>query len=84
LTAVCQAEYEQKMPTLLMHTGNASSLKIHSLISEDTNNPAKVEISARTAGTGTGHTAMEHLVSRLSLEAGVSAVSWEIVTQEEI
>jgi hypothetical protein len=41
-------------------------------------------VLARMAGTGTDHTAMEQLVSRLSLEAGVSAVIWEIVTQEEI
>jgi hypothetical protein len=30
------------------------------------------------------HAAMENLVSRLSLEAGVRAVSWEILGQEEI
>ena len=84
LIAVCRAEDEQKMRALLMQMVNTSSLKIHSLLSEDADNPAKVEISARMAGTGTDHTAMEHLVSRLSLEAGVSAVSWEIVTQEEI
>ena len=84
LIAVCRAEDEQKMRALLMHTVNASSLKIHSLLSEDADNPVKVEISEEMAGTGTDHTAMEQLVSRLSLEAGVSAVSWEIVTQEEI
>jgi hypothetical protein len=58
LLAVCLAEDEQKMRALLMHTVNASSLKIHSLLSEDTDNHARIEISARMAGTRIDHTAM--------------------------
>ncbi len=83
LIAVCRAEDEQKMRALLMQMVNASPLRIGSLLSEDADNPAKVEMSAKLVGVGNNHAAMEQLVSRLSLEAGVSAVSWEIVGQEE-
>ena len=84
LIAVCRADDEQKMRALLMQMVTASSLRIDSLLSEDTDNPAKVEMSAKLVGMGNNHAAMEQLVSRLSLETGVSAVSWEIVGQEEI
>ncbi len=57
---------------------------IGSLLSEDTDNPARVEMSAKLVSLGNNHAAMEQLVSRLSLEAGVSAVSREIAGQEEI
>lgn len=72
------------MRALLMQMVNASPLRIGSLLSEDADNPAKVEMSAKLVSIGNNHAAMEQLVSRLSLEAGVSAVSWEIVGQEEI
>jgi putative Mg2+ transporter-C (MgtC) family protein len=72
------------MRALLMQMVNASSLMIGSLLSEDTDNPAKVEMSAKLVSVGNNHAAMEQLVSRLSLEAGVRAVSWEIAGQEEI
>ena len=84
LIAVCRAEDEQKMRALLMQMVIASPLRIGSLLSEDAANPAKVEMSAKLVSTGNNDAAMEQLVSRLSLEAGVSAVSWEIVGQEEI
>ena len=84
LIAVCRAEDEQKIRALLMQMVNASPLRIQSLLSEDADNPVKVEMSASLVSIGNNHPAMEQLVSRLSLEAGVSAVSWEIVGQEEI
>ncbi|MGA7578456.1 MAG: MgtC/SapB family protein [Desulfobaccales bacterium] len=84
LIAVCRAQDEQKMRALLMQMVNASPLMIGSLLSEDTDNPARVEMSAKLVSLGNNHAAMEQLVSRLSLEAGVSAVSWEIAGQEEI
>ncbi len=82
LTAICRAEDEQKMRALLLQIVNTSTLQISSLRSEDTHNPAKVEMLASLTGRGNDQAALEQLVSRLSLEAGVSAVSWEIVRQE--
>lgn len=83
LTAVCRAEDEQKMRALLLQIVNTSALQIHSLRSEDTHNPARVELKASLTGQGNDQAALEQLVSRLSLEAGVSAVSWEILKSEE-
>ena len=84
LIAVCRAEDEQKMRALLMQMVIASPLMIGSLLSEYADNPAKVEMSAKLVSLGNNDAAMEQLVSRLSLVAGVSAVSWEIAGQEEI
>lgn len=40
-------------------------------------------MQANLTGKGNDQAALEQLVSRLSLEAGVSAVSWEILKSEE-
>ena len=42
----------------------------------------KVEIRATLVGQGPQDLALERVVSRLSLEPGVSAVTWELVGED--
>jgi putative Mg2+ transporter-C (MgtC) family protein len=43
----------------------------------------KVEVQAILTSTGRQNLLLEQIVSRLSLEPGVSGVSWEIVAEHD-
>jgi uncharacterized membrane protein YhiD involved in acid resistance len=58
-----------------------TSLSLISLRSEDIEGTAKLKVSAQIRGLGRQHEPLESMVSRLSLEAGVTAVSWAISAQ---
>ena len=49
-----------------------------SLHSEDLDNPAKLEVRAELLGTPEAPAQLERLVSRVSLEKGVSSVRWQV------
>ncbi|HEY6332076.1 MAG TPA: MgtC/SapB family protein, partial [Blastocatellia bacterium] len=56
---------------------------LRSLHSEDQHDPAKVEIRAILTSNGRDDALLEQLVGRLSLEPGVTALSSEIVGQDD-
>src|SRR5215469_10676805 len=58
-----------------------SSLTLNSLRSEDIEGTNKMKVSARITGLGRQDEALEQLVVRLSLEAGVSSVPWAVHTK---
>lgn len=51
--------------------------------SEDIENTAKVEVHAFLTSTGRQNLLLEQIVSRLSLEPGVTGVSWEIIAEHD-
>jgi uncharacterized membrane protein YhiD involved in acid resistance len=55
---------------------------VHALSSEDVNSTGKVEVRATLVSAERRNTMLEEFVHRLSLECGVSAVSWELVAEE--
>ena len=55
---------------------------MRALHSEDVDAAGKVEIRATLVGQGPQDLALERIVSRLSLEPGVSAVSWELAGED--
>jgi hypothetical protein len=55
-----------------------SSLTLTGLRSEDIEGTNKMRVTANIQGAGRQTAALEQLVARLSLEAGVSSVSWAI------
>ena len=55
------------------------SLRLKSLSSEDINGSDKVRVQSELITTGRSDKLIEDVVSRLSLERGVTAVSWKIV-----
>jgi putative Mg2+ transporter-C (MgtC) family protein len=62
---------------LLMHLLHALPITLHALHSEDLNSSGKVEVRATLVSAERQNVVLEDIVQRLSLESGISAVSWE-------
>lgn len=71
------------MRALLLHSIGGQPLLLKSLRSEDLEHTDKVEVHAILRSTGRQNSLLEQIVGRLSLEPGVSGVSWEIVAEQE-
>ncbi|PMB25938.1 magnesium transporter [Fischerella thermalis CCMEE 5198] len=65
-----------------MTTVNSGGLRLRPLHSEDLETPDRVEVEADLVTQERNDTFLEQVVSRLSLEPGVSAVSWRIIEEE--
>lgn len=75
---VCRAEDEIQVRSLMLHSLDGASLRLQSLHSEDQANPAKLEVRAELLGNDGATAQLERLVSRISLEKGVSSVRWQV------
>jgi NRAMP (natural resistance-associated macrophage protein)-like metal ion transporter len=84
VTAVCLNENETHIRNLLLHGIGRSGLVLQALRSADGDNPARVEVYAELVSVGRMDDTLEQIVARLSLEPGISAVSWEIAEEEEM
>ena len=62
----------------MLHSFGNGGLRLQSLHSEDLANPAKLEVRAELMGSPDAPTQLERLVSRVSLEKGVSSVRWQV------
>jgi putative Mg2+ transporter-C (MgtC) family protein len=78
---ICRPDDEAHMRALLLQGMSRSSLTLTGLRSEDIEGTPKMRVTAQIKGLGRQDEALEQLVVRLSLEAGVSAVSWAVHTQ---
>ena len=78
---VCRAEDETHIRALLLQALARTSLSLISLRSEDIEGTSKLKVSAQIRGLGRQDEPVEGMVARLSLEAGVTAVSWAISAQ---
>ena len=74
----CRPEDEAHMRALMLQAMSQSSLTLVSLRSEDIEGTNKMKVTARIRGPGRQDQSLEQLVVRLSLEAGVSSVSWAL------
>lgn len=77
----CRQEDEASMRTLLVQALSRSSLMLTALRSEDIEGTPKMKVTAQIKSLGRQDEALEQLVVRLSLEAGVSSVSWSVQPQ---
>jgi putative Mg2+ transporter-C (MgtC) family protein len=69
-------------PCALLLQGMARTpLLLSSLRSEDMDGTPKLKVTAQIRGMGRQDESLEQLVARLSLEAGVTAVSWAVSAQ---
>jgi putative Mg2+ transporter-C (MgtC) family protein len=83
LTVVCREEDEVRVRTLLLHAIAGMSLVLQSLTSKDLEGaPGRVEVSAELVATLQNQAQLEQLVSRISLETGVSSVRWAIIKED--
>jgi len=78
---ICRPEDEAHMRALLLQAMSRSSLTLTGLRSEDIEGTPKMKVTAQIKGLGRQDEALEQLVVRLSLEAGVSSVSWAVHSQ---
>jgi putative Mg2+ transporter-C (MgtC) family protein len=78
-----KADQESHMRALLLQSISGQPLTLKSLKSEDIEPTGKVEVDAVLTSTGRQNMLLEQIVSRLSLEQGVTSVSWEIIAEHE-
>jgi putative Mg2+ transporter-C (MgtC) family protein len=78
-----RADQEAHIRALLLQSLAMQPLTLKSLKSEDLEHTDKLEVQAVLTSTGTQNSLLEQIVSRLSLESGVSGVSWEITAERE-
>jgi putative Mg2+ transporter-C (MgtC) family protein len=69
------------MRALLLQAMSRGPLTLTALRREDIEGTPKMKVMAQIKGLGRQDEALEQLVVRLSLEAGVSSVSWAVHTQ---
>jgi putative Mg2+ transporter-C (MgtC) family protein len=82
LSVVCREDDEVRVRTLLLHAIAGMSLVLQSLTSNDLDDaPGRVEVNAELITTLQNQPQLEQLVSRISLETGVTSVRWAIVTE---
>jgi putative Mg2+ transporter-C (MgtC) family protein len=82
-TVMCRTADEGHLRSLLLAAVTGSGLGLRALHSEDIEPAGRVQIRATLLGQGVQDQALERIVSRLSLEPGVTAVTWEVVGQVE-
>ncbi|MFI4939832.1 MAG: MgtC/SapB family protein [Burkholderiales bacterium] len=84
LSIVCGADDEVHVRTLMLHMLNGMpELVIQSLHSEDLSVTGKVEVRADLITSPSKHLQLEQVVSRISLEKGVSAARWAVLNTAE-
>jgi putative Mg2+ transporter-C (MgtC) family protein len=75
----CRTTDESNIRTMLIQGVGRTTLTLVALHSLDDELLARVQVKAYLKSIGPKEEALEQIVTRLSLEAGVSAVSWEVV-----
>lgn len=84
INLVCRAVDESHVRTLLMSAIQQAGASLHSLFSEDIEGSDRSRIRADMSRvSGNGET-VETIVARLSIEPGISGISWAVLpTQVE-
>jgi putative Mg2+ transporter-C (MgtC) family protein len=78
-----RSDQEAHIRVLLLNSLGGQPLLLKSLQSDDVDHTDKVEVQAVLTSTGRQNLLLEQIVSRLSLEPGVSGVSWEIMAEHD-
>jgi putative Mg2+ transporter-C (MgtC) family protein len=79
LRCVCRATDEVSIRTLLVQNVGRTPLTLIALHSLDDEVLARVNVKAYLKSLGPKEESLEAIVTRLSLEPGVTAISWEVV-----
>ncbi len=81
-SVVCRSQDEAHVRALLLQSLSNSAMRLRSLQSQDLETSVQVEVEADLVTQDRKDALLEQVVSRLSLEPGVSAVRWRIIEQE--
>jgi putative Mg2+ transporter-C (MgtC) family protein len=79
LRCACRTSDEANIRTMLIQNVGRTPLALIALHSVDVELLARVNVKAYLKTIGPKEEALEQIVTRLSLEAGVTAISWEVV-----
>jgi putative Mg2+ transporter-C (MgtC) family protein len=79
LNMVCRASDEAHIRTLLLTTISQSSVGLQSIRSQDIEGSDRTTVRAEVITSGPKHDTVEQIVTRLSFEPGIAAVSWSVV-----
>ena len=74
----CRSADEVHLRTLLLSTISQSTSTLQAIHSEDIEGSDRTRIRAEVSTQGRKHDTLEQIVTRLSFEPGVSAVSWTV------
>ncbi|WP_296268108.1 MgtC/SapB family protein [Pseudomonas sp. MLB6B] len=77
---ICRAQDEIQVRSLMLHSLNDPQLRLQSLHSEDLADSDRLEVRAELLGGAQAPLQLERMVSRVSLEKGVSSVRWQLLT----
>ncbi|NJL09969.1 MAG: MgtC/SapB family protein [Calothrix sp. SM1_7_51] len=76
---VCRSQDEAIVRAKILQTAGQASLLLQGLTSQDIDDSTNIEVKADFICSGRKDVELEQIVSRLSLESGVTAVSWKIM-----
>jgi putative Mg2+ transporter-C (MgtC) family protein len=80
---ICRAEDEGRIRALLLQCISPTPLLLYSLHSEDEEGTNRVKVKAHAKSMGRKDELLEQIVTRLSLESGVTTIRWEILSALE-
>ena len=76
---VCRGDGEVNVRAMILHVVHEEPLMLRAIHSEDIENSEMVEVIAQFVASKRTDKSMEQIVSRLSMESSVNAVSWRIM-----
>lgn len=80
IECVCRASDEGHVRALLLQNISPTQLLLYALHSEDEEGTGRVKVKAQAKSMGRKDDVMEQIVTRLSLEPGVTTIRWEVVS----
>jgi putative Mg2+ transporter-C (MgtC) family protein len=81
---VCRTSDETQIRALLLQNIGRTPLVLYALHSEDEEGASRVKVRAQVKSTGRKDELLEQIVSRLSLEPGVTTIRWEIASALDV
>jgi putative Mg2+ transporter-C (MgtC) family protein len=81
---VCRASDEAQIRALLLQDIGRTPLVLYTLHSEDEEGTSRVKVRAQVKSTGRKDEFLEQIVTRLSLEPGVTTIRWEIAAALDV
>jgi putative Mg2+ transporter-C (MgtC) family protein len=81
-SVVCRNKKQSRIRALLLQALNNGNMQLRSLRSEDLENQDQIGVKANFVTQERDDAFLEQIVSRLSLEAGVTSVSWRTIEDD--
>jgi putative Mg2+ transporter-C (MgtC) family protein len=81
---VCRTSDEAQIRALLLQNIGRTPLVLYALHSEDEEGANRVKVRAQVRSTGRKDEFLEQIVTRLSLEPGVTTIRWEIASALDV